>query len=133
MIKKSATKTAFVALLSALAVSAAVVWGFFDSLELRALDSLFALRGATVPQAPITIVDIDDDTLSALGMSWPLPRKLHGEVLERLGGAGATVIGLDLVFSTPSAHGEADDAAFAQSVRRVHGVVLAAAPTRTVV
>jgi CHASE2 domain-containing sensor protein len=117
-----------VAALASAIVGVPAAYGVFDAIELRALDRLFAIRGATSPRVPVTIVEIDDATLKALG-AWPLPRAMHGQVLERLSAAGAAAIGVDLVFSTPSAHGPADDAAFEASMRRTRGLVLGGAIT----
>ena len=100
-----------------------------DLYEAGVLDRLFVLRGARVPRTPITIVVIDRSTFEALDKSWPLPRRIHGEVLERLSAAGAIAVGLDLIFSTPSSHGPDDDAALAESARRARGVVMGAVVT----
>jgi CHASE2 domain-containing sensor protein len=120
--------TTLIALGTALVMAVAVALKVFEPFELGALDRLFSLRGTINPRTPITIVGIDDDTLKVLG-NWPLPRKLHGQVVEQLSAAGAAVIGLDLIFSEPSAHGSADDEAFAESLRRVRRAVLATVTT----
>ncbi|HYE01548.1 MAG TPA: adenylate/guanylate cyclase domain-containing protein [Alphaproteobacteria bacterium] len=48
----------------------------------------------------VTIVDIDDRSMAKLGQ-WPWPRTLVGDLIDRIGGAGAKVIGLDIIFSEP--------------------------------
>jgi len=50
--------------------------------------------------APIRIVDIDEESIKRYGQ-WPWPRTEIARLAERLGDAGAAVIGLDIVFSEP--------------------------------
>jgi CHASE2 domain-containing sensor protein len=122
-------RTALGALFAAAVMATAVGLHVFEPLELRGLDTLFRLRGTRNPLSLITIVDIGDDTLDALRMRWPLPRRMHGQVIEKLSAAGATAIGLDLIFPEPSAYGGADDESFAESARRARRVVMGAAIT----
>lgn len=49
----------------------------------------------------IVIVEIDARTLKELGV-WPLPRSLHGALLDNLSEAGADRVFLDIDFSAPS-------------------------------
>ncbi|HSI41529.1 MAG TPA: adenylate/guanylate cyclase domain-containing protein [Xanthobacteraceae bacterium] len=49
---------------------------------------------------PVRILDIDDASLARLGQ-WPWPRTRLAEMVERLGAAGAAVVGFDIVFSEP--------------------------------
>ncbi|MFH1725953.1 MAG: adenylate/guanylate cyclase domain-containing protein [Elusimicrobiota bacterium] len=52
------------------------------------------------PEAPVRIVDIDDESLTRLGQ-WPWPRTLVARLVRRLGELGAGVIAFDIVFSEP--------------------------------
>lgn len=49
-------------------------------------------------QLHVEVVDIDDDSLRALGQ-WPWPRRRLGELVQQIGDAGAAVIVLNMVFS----------------------------------
>lgn len=64
-------------------------------LRLRALVDRRAER-----RQPVVIVDIDEASLAEIGQ-WPWPRTRVAELLQRLAGAGAAVIALDVVFSEP--------------------------------
>jgi adenylate cyclase len=82
---------------------------WFDALERRA--------PRPVATTPVTIVEIDDRSLAALGR-WPWPRSLVAELVQRIAGFSPGVIGLDIVMPEPDplsperalAHVEADAA-----------------------
>lgn len=48
----------------------------------------------------VRIVDIDEASIRELGQ-WPWPRSYLAELIDRLSGAGAAVIAMDMVFSEP--------------------------------
>jgi adenylate cyclase len=50
--------------------------------------------------APIRIVDIDDQSLSKLGQ-WPWPRTVVAQLVDRLREAGAAVVAFDIDFAEP--------------------------------
>jgi adenylate cyclase len=50
--------------------------------------------------APITIVDVDEDSLAKFGQ-WPWPRSLDAQLVEKLRDAGAAVLAFDIVFAEP--------------------------------
>ena len=52
------------------------------------------------PEAPVRILDIDDDSLARIGQ-WPWPRSSMAEMVTRLGGLGAAVVAVDILFSEP--------------------------------
>ncbi len=110
-------------------VGAAYLLGFFDALELKALNARFLLRGVQAPASPIVIVAIDDNSFQELyerGAQWPWPRAWHAELIERLSHGSPLIIGLDLLFTEPSRFGPDDDRAFARAIRKAGNVVLAA-------
>ena len=110
-------------------VAVACLSGRLEWLELLALNSQFELRGMRPVQSPIVIVSIDEDSFDELELTWPWPRALHGKLLDRLRLAKPAAIGLDILFTEPSARGSADDETLAQAVGRAGNVVLAAAHT----
>lgn len=52
------------------------------------------------PMPPITIVDIDEKSLQALGR-WPWSREILAKMSDSLHEAGAVVVGFDMIFSEP--------------------------------
>src|SRR5688500_7872998 len=56
-------------------------------------------------ESDIVIVEIDAHSLKELGV-WPLPRSLHGTLLDNLSQAGAARVFLDIDFSAPSTAAE---------------------------
>lgn len=69
-------------------------------LELLSYDWRLSLREPVTPD-DIVIVAIDHESITNYG-TWPWPRALHAEMLNRLADAGARVIGVDIVFSDVS-------------------------------
>lgn len=52
-------------------------------------------------EAPVRIVDIDDETLTKLGRQWPWPRTMLAQMVANLANAGAAAIVFDMVFAEP--------------------------------
>jgi adenylate cyclase len=53
-----------------------------------------------VSDYPVTIVDIDERALKALGQ-WPWPRTIVADLVDRLAAGGAAAIGFDTIFAEP--------------------------------
>ena len=69
-----------------------------ESFRLKVFDSLQELYPRPpVSAVPVTIVDIDDHSLAAIGQ-WPWPRSIFAELLGRLGEMGAAVVACDILF-----------------------------------
>ena len=123
-------------LVVAVIVATLILLGVIEPFELDALDRLFLLRGPRPTTAPIVIVNVDEDSFDELGplastktLVWPFPRAMHGMLLDAIASGGPRVIGVDILFSTPSQQGAADDQEFAEAVARAKKVVLGAAIT----
>ena len=90
---------------------------------------LYDIVSTVLPRVPdrpgVVVVAIDEPSLAEIGRQWPWPRDLHARLVERLRAAGATAIGVDLIFAEPSA--PAADAALAAAMGE--DVVLAAEET----
>ena len=52
------------------------------------------------PGTGVVVVDIDDESLARVGQ-WPWPRSIVADLIRRLQDAGASAIGLDIVFAEP--------------------------------
>ena len=73
----------------------------------------------------IVILTIDDKSLHEIG-NWPWPRRTDAQLIDRLTAAGAKRIFFDVNFSFVS--NPADDAAFADAIKRSKRVTLFARP-----
>jgi adenylate cyclase len=71
-----------------------------EAMRLRAFDLYQLLQPRVPAQKPVVIVDIDEDSLKALGQ-WPWPRTLVADMVTRLTKAGAAAIAFDVVFAEP--------------------------------
>ncbi|PZO17576.1 MAG: protein kinase [Leptolyngbya foveolarum] len=116
--------------------------GIVDLWDRQVQNAFFQLRGPVEAPSDIVILAIDDESLDQGPLyaqnperyadlrpiaSWPWRREAYATVIDRLMGAGAKAVAIDITFPTPSTYGPDDDEAFAQALRR-HGdrVVLAA-------
>ncbi|CCD97477.1 adenylate/guanylate cyclase domain-containing protein [Bradyrhizobium sp. STM 3809] len=74
----------------------------FEELRLRTFDNFQLLSPRTKTARPVTIIDIDEKSLSdpKLGQ-WPWPRTRIAELIDRLTRLGAVVIAFDVVFAEP--------------------------------
>ena len=113
-------------------IAAALFSGVLERFELQALNREFELRGPRPPRTPIVIVPIDEDSFVELGLAWPWPRRLHGEVIRAIAAAKPAAIGIDLLWSEPSVHGPQDDEALARSITEAGKVVVLGAALNTV-
>ena len=52
------------------------------------------------PALAVRIIDIDEDSLKAIGQ-WPWPRTVLAELVDKLAANGAAAIGFDIVFPEP--------------------------------
>lgn len=89
----------------ALTVAAAAWLLLADPAWLQALrndvfDQYQRLRPRAYVDAPVRIVDVDEESLARLGQ-WPWPRTRLAELVQRLRQAQAAAIGFDVVFAEP--------------------------------
>ncbi len=71
-----------------------------ESLQFKVFDLFQQLKPRAYAEAPVAIVDLDDETLSKVGQ-WPWPRTQVAQLIARLAGDGASVIAMDMVFAEP--------------------------------
>jgi HD-GYP domain-containing protein (c-di-GMP phosphodiesterase class II) len=69
-------------------------------LDSNVYDAIVRRAGANPPGTRISIVDIDERSLSAIGQ-WPWRREVVGRLIGRLRELGAATIALDVLFSEP--------------------------------
>ncbi len=101
-----------------------------DTLDAAAYDALQPwLAGPRSDR--VAVVQIDRRSLEEVG-PWPWPRRVHARLIDRLAGAGARVIGYDVLFAEPSVEDPAGDRVLEAAVARAGNIVLpvvAEAPT----
>jgi adenylate cyclase len=86
------------------------------TLELNTVDTRFSIRGNEKTPKNIVLVKIDDKTFSDLNMQFPFPRKVEGQLIDRIGAAHPAVIASDIQYSEPSNLGSNDDVAFITAI-----------------
>ncbi|MCD6539378.1 MAG: CHASE2 domain-containing protein [Candidatus Omnitrophica bacterium] len=100
--------------------------GAFNSFILQGKD-LFTLLNYSLKKSAsseITIVAIDEDSLSKIDFKWPWKRSLFAELLRRIESSRPKVVGFDFVFSGKSPNKE-DDQKFAQVLKDFDNIFLA--------
>jgi adenylate cyclase len=112
---------AAVLLVVALLCSTLPAW---QALDRKAFDAMTVATAPGESKQPIVIVAIDEASMRAIGKQWPWPRSLHGELVQRISGAGAAAIALDLLMAEPSTPPEDD--ALARAIAGAGNVVMAA-------
>jgi CHASE2 domain-containing sensor protein len=68
--------------------------------QMRIADTYFRTAPPPLQPSPVAVVLIDDESLREYGR-WPWSRARVAELVRKLDGAGARVIGLDILFSEP--------------------------------
>lgn len=89
----------------------------FAPVEHALMDARFELLPRTAT-GKLVIVEIDAKSLTALE-TWPWPRRYHGELIDRLREANASLIAFDVDFSSPSS--PENDQALADAIERAKG------------
>lgn len=106
-----------------------------DRLELIALDTFFRLRSPIVESDEIVHIDIDDNSIEALG-DYPWRRTKHADLINTLSYLGVQLIVFDIEFKKPSVYdyneesglyltGGTDDESLARAIARSGNVILA--------
>ncbi len=102
------------------AVDNEIVDGFF----MRRLSSgrgLLQLMGTDASN--LVLVDIDDESLDQMNLTWPVPRSIYARIIEKLQTAGARTIGFDIVM--PDASIPEEDEILADTLEKTDNVFLA--------
>ncbi|MFO7896499.1 MAG: adenylate/guanylate cyclase domain-containing protein, partial [Candidatus Cloacimonadales bacterium] len=96
---------------------------YWISLEHKAQDFLFQIRGTQEVSGNVVIVNIGDDTFNSLGIQWPFPREYHAQLVENLERAGAAEIVFDIEFVEKS--NPVSDSIFAATLAKYDNITLA--------
>lgn len=71
---------------------------FVDEIRQKVFDQYQRHRPRAYQEAPVRIVDVDEESLKRLGQ-WPWPRTLLADLVDRISGDGASVIAFDVIFA----------------------------------
>jgi adenylate cyclase len=71
-------------------------------LDGRSFDYLSTIDPVLPEQPGITLIAIDEPSMSAIGQQWPWSRSQHAELIRQLRKAGARAIAFDVVFAEPT-------------------------------
>src|ERR1700733_6308229 len=71
-----------------------------EEVRLRAFDLFQVLRPREQTARPVVIVDIDEESLKAIGQ-WTWPRKTLADLVKRIPQLGGLAIGFDVIFAEP--------------------------------
>ena len=99
-------RPAFLVVLGALSIAAVVgLGGLFNvkpvaDMDRFVLDTLLVRTASGAPAPSTVVVDIDEESLSALGQ-WPWPRYRVAQLIERIAAEHPSAIAMDIVFSEP--------------------------------
>lgn len=86
------------------ATPAGLLGDYLYGAELVSYDYRMAWTPSPGPSEQITLVTIDEESFAHPELSvWPWPRRHHAQVIRNLRDAGATVIGVDILFAGSSA------------------------------
>lgn len=72
----------------------------FQRLQVQVFDTYQRLAPRPHGGTPVTIVDLDEESIQRIGQ-WPWPRSTLAQIVDRLGQLGAATIAFDIVFSEP--------------------------------
>ena len=99
------TSLGFIVLVVTAAVFSALgVFGFFQKLDYRMYDFLLSLRREPKQSEKILFVNIDDESIQALG-EWPWSRDIIADCLLRIRELGAESVVFDVEYLSPSPRG----------------------------
>ncbi len=102
--------------------------GVIQRLEQATLDFRFRHRGVTLPakdSSHVVIVEISEDAFHSLPQNFPWPRSYYARLLRNLRQAGASAVGIDIIFSGSDAYDRANDDSLRAAILRTGLAVLA--------
>jgi adenylate cyclase len=73
---------------------------FVSFLDMKAYDSLLRISAHRAPTGEVVVADLDEASLARYGQ-WPWPRYRVAALLSRIRSAGATAVGIDVLFAEP--------------------------------
>ena len=100
-----------------------------SDLELLVYDWHCASLPRLKPDPRIVLIGMDDESLQAMNQpSYPLPRSLHGQLINELNSAGASSILFDIMFTNADTELEVEDRQFVAALRGRRNVIVSTQP-----
>jgi len=96
----SPTRMIAIAILLALGVIRTMDLPPIEPLRVKTFDLYQRIKPREKTGSPVSIVDIDEKSLTAIGQ-WPWPRDVIAQIVANLANSGAAVIGFDMFFTEP--------------------------------
>lgn len=84
-----------------LVIALATLFGQFEFLELKAINTAFNLRGPLPASAPIVIVAVDDESLRETQLQWPWPREYMAALISKIAEGKPKSITIDVFWYEP--------------------------------
>jgi len=102
--------------------------GLFEKLRLATVDRRFDQRGPLVrdgTELDVVIVGITRESFEMAPDPYPFPRHYYARAIRNLNQLGAKIIGIDLIFDTPTFHDPEQDQLLYNEIEEAGNVVLA--------
>ena len=102
--------------------------GVVERLELASLDFRFQARSALPnikDSSTVVIVEISKESFESLPDKWPWPRSYYARLVRNLAKAGASVVGIDILFVGGDMYTPDNDADLRAAIKETGTVVLA--------
>ena len=96
----------------------------WNAIDMKIYDEFIVYTAPLKSRLPISIVGIDEASLSNLGVRWPWPRDMHAHLVDQLKQYGAAVVAFDVVFAEPSPD-KKEDAEFSRAITSFKNLILA--------
>ncbi len=94
-----------------------------ELLDLKGYDFMHIFKSYKSVPDNIVLVAIDEPSFAEINRQWPWPRSLHAKLIDSLRNSGASVIGMDILFTEPSVPEE--DRSLSDAIKKAGNVVLA--------
>lgn len=100
----------------------------FENIETKSIDQRFEKRGAVTnfgEKSKVVIIGIDDGAIDNLPASYPFPRSYYARFIENMNKAGASAVGIDILFDGVDYKNQESDSLLKAVLTKYDNVILA--------
>ncbi|MCK6601416.1 MAG: CHASE2 domain-containing protein [Bacteroidetes bacterium] len=100
----------------------------FENIELKSIDNRFEKRGPVngfAEKSKVVIIGIDDGAIDNLPASYPFPRSYYAKFIENMNKAGASAVGIDILFDGVDYKNKESDSLLKEVLSTYDNVILA--------